>query len=95
MEINKMNRNDLIKMIKKHPHRVMHLDKQDAEICKVALDSNFRVLCVIREQTEELCLYAVRKNWEAIQYVREQTPAIIQEALKQSSNASYYVDATA
>ena len=88
MNVNELCREDLIAVIKEHPYLIKYLDVQDPEICKVALEANYHVLCLIRKQTEELCLFAVKQ----LAYIRKQTPAIIKAAIQQSSDAEYYVD---
>jgi len=92
MDINSLTREELIEIIKEHPHRIKYLKVQDDDICKVALEANYRVLCLIRRQTEELCLFAVKQSYLALAYTRVQTQKIIDEAIKQDRDAVYYVD---
>lgn len=92
MNVNELCREDLIAVIKEHPYLIKYLGVQDPEICKVALEANYHVLCLIRKQTEELCLFAVKQSYVALAYIRKQTPTIIRAAIQQSSDAEYYVD---
>ena len=92
MDINSLTREALVEIIKEHPHRIKYLKDQDDEICKIALETNYRVLCLIRNQTEELCLFAVKQSYLALAYTRVQTQKIIDEAIKQNRDAVYYVD---
>lgn len=92
IDVNTLDRASLIETVKEHPQCIKYLDIQDTEICKVALEANYRVLCLIRNQNEELCMFAVQQSYLALAYVREQTASIIDEALKQNKYAIYYVD---
>ena len=69
MNVNELCREDLIAVIKEHPYLIKYLDVQDPEICKVALEANYHVLCLIRKQTPAIIKAAIQQSSDAEYYV--------------------------
>jgi hypothetical protein len=70
---------------------LQYVDKQNPEICEIAVKQNGLALQYIDKQTSEICEIAVKQNGMALQYVEEQTPHICHLAIEQNYNASQYV----
>ena len=70
---------------------IEYVKEQTPELCKLAVEQNWKTLQYVKEQTEELCLAAVKQNGRVLEFVKNQTPEICLEAVKQNGLALHYV----
>jgi len=68
-----------------------HIEQTD-ELCRFAIEQDYRVLKYVKNQTKELCELAVKDYGGAIKYVENQTEELCELAVRDYGGAIKYVE---
>jgi hypothetical protein len=68
-----------------------HITDQNLQMCRLAVDKNYRAFPFAKFQDEEICLKVVKEDGMMLEHVISQTLNVCIEAIKQNENAIKFV----
>ena len=68
-----------------------YVPEQTPDLCKFAIEHDFRALKYVKKQTHDLCKFAIEHDFRALKYVRDQTSELCELAINQNIIALKYV----